>query len=418
MKKDQNFKKLFTYFILVLGAGSIYKLPFLKSVFYGQMQEFMGLSHTQIGTLMSINGVITTFGFGAAVYFTDKVSKKKSLPLALILTGVLGLYTSIFFPGYKQLMVIWVLFGFTCDMMYWPVLLKSIKSLGNDKEQGRLFGFLETGRGIIDTVVVSIGLFIFTYFGSTLSSFKASMIYFSVVVIVIGVISYFCLEDDKIVKSTGNSGEKLDYKAALKMPELWIIAFNAFSVYSIYCGLTYFMPFLKDIYKMPLALVSVYGIINAYGLKMVGGPIGGIMADKKFKSPTKYLKYSFLVVGVALAVFMFLPHESMNIYVGVVLTLVIGALIFSQRAIFFAPVGEINLPEEISGSAMAMASFVGYAPGMFLYSVYGGILDSFPGMAGYRFIFLSMIMFAGLGFTLSSILLAKIQRKKAEAMAA
>lgn len=320
-----------------------------------------------------------------------------------------------FFPGYKQLMIIWILFGFTCDMMYWPVLLKSIKSLGDDKEQGRLFGFLETGRGLVDTVVVSIGLFIFTYFGSTINSFKSSIIYFSIVVIVVGIISYFCLEDDKATTvSSKKNGEKLDYRAALKMPELWIIAFNAFSVYSIYCGLTYFMPFLKDIYKMPLTLVSVYGIINAYGLKMLGGPIGGIMADKKFKSPTKYLRYSFLIIGISLLGFMFLPHESMNIYVGIILTLLIGTIIFSQRAIFFAPVGEINLPEEISGSAMAMASFVGYAPGMFLYSIYGGILDSFPGMAGYKLIFLSMIAFAGIGFTLSSILMKKIQKKKSE----
>lgn len=415
MTKEQSFKKWFTYVILVLGAGSIYKLPFLKSVFYGQMQEFMGLSHTEIGTLMSINGLITTFGFGAAVYFTDKVSKKKSLPLSLILTGILGLYMAFFFPGYKQLMVIWVLFGFTCDMMYWPVLLKSIKSLGDDSEQGRLFGFLETGRGLVDTIVVSIGLFIFTYFGSTINSFKSSIIYFSVVVIAIGIISYFCLEDDKIsTSSSKKNGEKLDYRAALKMPELWMIAFNAFSVYSIYCGLTYFMPFLKDIYKMPLTLVSVYGIINAYGLKMLGGPIGGIMADKKFKSPTKYLKYSFLAIGASLLGFMFLPHESINIYVGIILTLLIGIMIFSQRAIFFAPVGEINLPEEISGSAMAMASFVGYAPGMFLYSIYGGVLDNFPGMTGYKLIFLSMVIFAGIGFTLSSILMKKIQKKKTE----
>lgn len=412
MTKEQSFKKWFTFFILVLGAGSIYKLPFLKSVFYGQMQEFMGLSHTEIGTLMSINGFVTTFGFGAAVYFSDKISKKKSLPISLILTGVLGLYVALFFPGYKQLMIVWILFGFTCDMMYWPVLLKSVKSLGDDSEQGRLFGFLETGRGIVDTVVVSIGLFIFTYFGSSLSSFKASIVYFSIVVIVIGVLSYFCLEDDKIVKKSSETGGKLDYKTVLKMPELWMIAFNAFSVYSVYCGLTYFMPFLKDIYKMPLTLVSAYGIINAYGLKMVGGPIGGIMADKKFKSPTKYLKYSFLLVAISLTGFVLLPHESMNIYIGVILTLLIGVVIFSQRAIFFAPVGEINLPEEISGSAMAMASFVGYAPAMFLYSIYGNILDRFPGMVGYKMVFLSMIFFAGVGFVLSSILYKRIKLRK------
>lgn len=408
-----NFKKWFTFTILVLGGGTIYKLPWLKSVFYVQMQEFMELSHTQIGTLMSANGLVTTFGFGAAIYFTDKMSKKKSLPLSLILTGLIGLYIAIFFPGYSQLLIAWILFGLTCDMMFWPVLLKSVKSLGGPEEQGTLFGFLETGRGIVDTVVVSIGLFIFTFFGSNANSFKMAIAFFSIVMIIVGIISYFCLEDDVIVKNSEDKKEKLDYKAALKMPEIWVISFNVFAVYSIYCGLTYFMPFLSDIYKLPLALVSIYGIINAYGLKILGGPIGGLLADKKLKSSSKYLQYSFFLAAVLLGVFILLPHQSMNVYFGMVTTLTIGAIVFSQRAIFFAPVGEIEIPSEISGSAMAMASFIGYAPGMFCYALYGNILDRFPGLTGYKIVFVIMTAFAIIGFFLSSYLVSIVKKKKA-----
>lgn len=410
-----NFKKWFTFFILVLGGGTIYKLPWLKSVFYVQMQEFMGLSHTQIGTIMSVNGLVTTFGFGAAIYFTDKVSKKKSLPLSMILTGLIGLYIGIIFPGYTQLLIAWVLFGLTCDMMYWPVLLKSVKSLGGPEEQGTLFGFLETGRGVVDTIVVSIGLFIFTYLGSNAFSFKMAIVFFGAILIIIGIISYFCLEDDKIDNSSENKKEKLDYKAALKMPAIWIAAFNVFAVYSVYCGLTYFMPFLSDIYHLPLALVSIYGIINAYGLKIVGGPLGGLLADKKLKSSSKYLKYSFALVVIVLGSFLFLPHHSMNVYIGMAMTLFVGAIIFSQRAIFFAPVGELGIPEEISGSAMAMASFIGYAPGMFAYALYGAILDHFKGITGYKIVFGVMIAFAVIGFFLSSYLVKIIEKKKSEA---
>lgn len=409
-----NFKKWFTFFILVLGGGTIYKLPWLKSVFYVQMQEFMGLSHTQIGTLMSANGLVTTFGFGAAIYFTDKMSKKKSLPISLILTGMIGMYIAMFFPGYTQLLVAWILFGLTCDMMFWPVLLKSVKSLGGPEEQGTLFGFLETGRGIVDTVVVSIGLFIFTFFGSNANSFKMAIAFFSIVMIIVGIISYFCLEDDVIVKNSEDKKEKLDYKAALKMPEIWVISFNVFAVYSIYCGLTYFMPFLSDIYKLPLALVSIYGIINAYGLKILGGPIGGLLADKKLKSSSKYLQYSFFLAAVLLGVFILLPHQSMNVYFGMVTTLTIGAIVFSQRAIFFAPVGEIEIPSEISGSAMAMASFIGYAPGMFCYALYGSILDHVPGINGYKIVFAIMVGFAAIGFLLSSYLVKIVKKKKNE----
>ena len=409
-----NFKKWFTFFILVLGGGTIYKLPWLKSVFYVQMQEFMGLSHTQIGTIMSVNGLVTTFGFGAAIYFTDKVSKKKSLPLSMILTGLIGIYIGIVFPGYTQLLIAWVLFGLTCDMMYWPVLLKSVKSLGGPEEQGTLFGFLETGRGVVDTIVVSIGLFIFTYLGSNAFSFKMSIVFFGAILIIIGIISYFCLEDDKIDNSSENKKEKLDYKAALKMPAIWIAAFNVFAVYSVYCGLTYFMPFLSDIYHLPLALVSIYGIINAYGLKIIGGPLGGLLADKKLKSSSKYLKYSFALVVIVLGSFLFLPHQSMNVYIGMAMTLFVGAIIFSQRAIFFAPVGELGIPEEISGSAMAIASFIGYARGMFAYALYGAILDHFKGIIGYKIVFSVMIAFAVIGFFLSSYLVKIIEKKKSE----
>ena len=81
-------KKWISFGILMLGAGTIYKLGFLleriilnnivvlKDAFYVPMQEFMGLSHTQIGTAMSIAGLISTFGFLASIYLTDRVSKK------------------------------------------------------------------------------------------------------------------------------------------------------------------------------------------------------------------------------------------------------------------------------------------------------------------------------------------------------
>ena len=41
-------KKWISFGTLMLGAGTIYKLGFLKDAFYVPMQEFMGLSHTQI----------------------------------------------------------------------------------------------------------------------------------------------------------------------------------------------------------------------------------------------------------------------------------------------------------------------------------------------------------------------------------
>lgn len=77
---------------------------------------------------------------------------------------------------------------------------------------------------------------------------------------------------------------------------------------------------------------------------MVGGPIGGLITDKIFKSPTKYLRFTFILAAVYIFIFTLLPHQSINVYLGMLITLSVGAIIFTQRAVFFAPMEEINTP--------------------------------------------------------------------------
>ena len=418
--KNANFKKWFTFVILVLGAGTIYKIASLKSAFYVPMQEYMGLSHTQIGTATGVWSTVASFGFIFSVYIADKFSKKIMLPIALILTGILGIWLSTF-PSYGEVLVIYALFGVTCDMLYWPILLKSIKSLGDDKEQGRLFGFFEGGRGVVDTVIAFIGLGVFAMLGSQAFALKGAIWFFSVTMIIIAIISYFCLEHDVKEEKVKKEKEKGDtfgvVKATLKMPEVWLVSFTIFFVYAMYCGLVSFLPFLQNIYLLPVALVGAYGVINQYGLKILSGPVGGVLADKKFKSPSKFLRVAFLTGVVALGIFTFLPHNAISnlnggAFIGMMLTLVIGAIIFSMRAVFFAPMGEINIPNEMSGAAMSIGSFIGYAPGIFCYALYGSILDRFPGVTGYRILFLLMAAFGIAGFIVSNLLVKRIKKAK------
>ena len=197
---------------------------------------------------------------------------------------------------------------------------------------------------------------------------------------------------------------------ALKTKEIWLVAFTTFFVYAVFCGITYFIPFLENIYALPVALVGAYGVINQYGLKMVGGPIGGYLADKKFHSPAKYLRAAFIGCIVVLVVMILAPHNSLNVYMGMAMTLTFGAIIFSMKATYFAPMGEINISDDISGAAMSIGSFIGYAPGMFCYSLYGSILDKIQGLQGYRMVFALMIVFAVLGVIVSTLLINAIKK--------
>jgi predicted MFS family arabinose efflux permease len=417
MSNKKDFKKWFTLIVLILGGGTIYKLSSLKDAFYIPMQQYFHLTHTQIGIGLSVYGIIQTFGYIFSIYLSDRFSKKVMLPFSLICIGLTGFYLATF-PGYQGFLVAFGVLAVFGEVTYWPVLLKTVRLLGNDDEQGRMFGFLEAGRGIVDTIVAFSALGIFSLLGSEGKGFRAAIIFFSIVPIIVGVISYFLLEDDKI-REVDENGKKIGKNSAafsgmltaIKMPEIWVAAFTVFSVYCVYCGLTYFIPFLNEIYGMPVAFVGAYGIINQYGLKMVGGPIGGFLVDKKVKSAAKYLRGAFVVAAVAMAIFVMLPHESMNVYVGMTLTLSFGAIIFTMRAVFFVPMEEIKVPRELTGAAMSIGSLIGYAPSMFAFTLYGSMLDKTPGIQGYRHVFMTMIGFAVMGILVSSVLIKIIKKK-------
>ena len=421
MTKSANFKKWFTFVVLVIGGGTIFKLSSLKDAFYVPMQEFMGLTHTQIGAALSVYGLVQTIGNFASIYISDRFSKRIMISFSLVCIRLIGIYISTF-PGYGGILLAWGLLSFFGEVVYWPVLLKAIRLLGDETEQGRLFGFLEAGRGVVDTIVAFSALGIFALLGKGSLALRGSILFYSGAVILTGIISYFLVEDDKIAVADGEkvNKNKLAWQGvvqAVKTPEIWVVSLTIASIYSVYCGLTYFIPFLKDIYGMPVTLIGAYGIVNQYGLKMVGGPVGGMLVDKKFKSATKFLRVALIAAAVAMFGFILLPHETMNVYVGMVCTLGFGAIIFSMRAVFFAPIDEIKVPRHISGAAMSIACIFGYSPQMFAFALYGNMLDRHPGMAGYRMVFMTMIGFAIVGVVITTILLGMIKKKKNQEIA-
>lgn len=397
---------------LILGGGTIFKLSSMKDVFYVPMQQDWGLSNTQIGFGFTIYAIIQTIGLFSSLYIADRFSKKILLPAGLIGVGLCGAYLSTL-PPFTGYLIAFGAMAFFGEVVYWPVLLKSVRLLGNKEEQGRMFGFLEAGRGVVDVLVASGALYIFVLFGEGKAGMQAGLIYYTLATIIVGIITYFIVDnDDKKETSSASEANRQvleGIKNVVKCPNLWLASMSIFFVYSAYCGLTYFIPFLKDIYALPIALIGAYGIINQYALKMIGGPLGGFLADKVAKSPTIYLKWTFLLSAIAMAIFIMLPHDSMNVYLGMTATLGFGAIIFSQRAIFFAPMDEIGTPRQYAGSAMAFGCIIGYMPSMFAYALYGSLLDNFEDIQGYNYVFSIMVTFSLLGFICATILAKRIK---------
>ena len=405
--------KWLRFIVLILGGGTIYKLANIKDAFYVPMQEIMGLTHTQIGTLLSVNAIVATALFVVGGMLADRFDTRKLIPVGLIGAGLLGLYMASF-PGYSVMLVIYAMLAVCADCVYWPALLKAIRNLGDDDEQGRMFGFLEGGRGVVDTIVAFSALGVFVAMGSGAAGLKSAIMFYAIIDIVAGIVTWFLLSGGPVkpaepateAQASGRSG----LLAAIRVPAIWLVSLNVFMVYIVYCGLTYFIPYLKDIYGLPVALVGAYGIINQYCLKIFGGPAGGYLADKKFHSASRYIRWAFLALLPVMAVVLMLPKGPGYIFPAMAATLSFAFIVFSMRGVFWAPMSEIGIPSNITGSAFGLGCLIGYAPGMFAYAVYGSILDRFPGQQGYTYVFLLMSVLAVIGFLVASALTRMIRK--------
>lgn len=406
--------KWLRFLVLVLGGGTIYKLANLKDAFYIPMQEHMGLTHTEIGTLLSANAIIATALFVVGGFLADRFETRKLIPLGLVGTGALGLYLASF-PGFSQLLIVFALLAVCADCIFWPSLLKAIRNLGDDGEQGRMFGFLEGGRGVVDTLVAFSALGVFVALGSGAAGLKAAILFYSGIDIVVGLLTLFLLRDSRQANDKREPIGLAGLMEAVRMPGIWLVSLNVFMVYIVYCGLTYFIPYLKEMYQLPVALVGAYGIINQYFLKVLGGPAGGFIADKGLKSPSRYLKWAFLALLPLMAVILSIPKGESYIYAGMAATLSFALVVFTMRGVFWAPMSEVGIPSRISGSAFGIGCLIGYAPGMFAYIIYGALLDQYPGEQGYTYVFSLMSVLAVIGFLVSSLLQRSVNRRVASA---
>jgi hypothetical protein len=315
------------------------------------------------------------------------------------------------FPPFNNLLIVFSLLAVCADCLFWPSLLKAIRNLGDDQEQGRLFGLLEGGRGVVDTLVAFCALGVFVAMGSGEAGLKSAILFYSVIDILAGTLTWFLLKSGG-TQTTAKPGNGLaNLFEAIKVPGIWLVSLNVFMVYIVYCGLTYFIPYLKEMYGLPVALVGAYGIINQYFLKILGGPAGGFIADKQFKSTSRYLKWAFLALLPLMGIILLIPKNPSFIYAGMAATLSFALIVFSMRGVFWAPMGEVGIPQHITGSAFGIGCLIGYAPGMFAYVIYGAILDHFPGEQGYTYVFSLMSGLAIIGFMVSSLLYQSVRRK-------
>ncbi len=403
--------KWFILVILSAATGLIYQLPYLRYSYYDSMLNTFGYTNAQLGNLMGAYGIGSLICYVLGGIAAERFPSKYLLSGGQILTGAAG-FAFAMFPPYPIALFISFFWAFTTSLIYWPTLIDYVRNLGTEQEQGRLFGLLEGLRGIL-TTAMGLGIVaIFNHAATETLGLRNVIFAYAIINIILGVVTFILIPYEKKVLET--DGEKTsileNFKIALKKPEIWMVTIAIFCTMTCFICLGYLTPYLTGVMGATTVFAATIGTIRTWGLQIVGGTSGGVIADK-IHSSSLTMAIAFGIIAVGFGVMAVLPSSTSFLMTATVLMFAFGFAIYINRGIYFATFTEAGVPASINAIAVGFASAIGFLPDAFMYTVIGAVLDKYSGAAGYRIVFVIGAV-SGLIGLFMAILIFRNSRKR------
>ena len=400
MGTQSKLKKNMLRLILISIAGTmIYGLPYFRSYYYDAYLQTYGLTNSQMGMFGSIFGIMgaCSYLFGGVV--ADMFSARKLMTISMILTGLGGLL-HLFHPSYLMLVGIYFLWGFTSLFAFWPALLKVLRSLANEDEQSKAYGFMDATRGITNAVQLAVTLAIFNALSkkaSDLAGLNGVVIFYSAICIVMGIGLYFVLDEKKLQTGSDDADDESKFsfaivKQVLKMPVVWLLSLVVCCSYTMPILFYYFTPYATANLGMTAAAGAMVTMLAQY-VRPVACVVGGVAADKIGRANVMYGTMGIMLASTL--VLIFAKSMANAVFIGICACIYFG--MYGAYSLVFSMFDECGIPKYMSGTAIGLICTIGYMPEFFCPLLAGKVLDTY-GNAGYHilFIFLAVMMVIGL----------------------
>ena len=400
--------------LIVIAAGAIYPILYLRQSYQTTMLEVLKLSNTELGVLYSILGTSFLLGYLPSGWLADRVQPRILILVSMVGTGLLGLWYATL-PGYSALLVIYCGFGVTTGLTFWAATLKQVNLIAGANEQGRFFGILDGGRGLVEALLASVAIALFVFATETrgaglATGFRDVVLLYAVFCIVVGIAYFAVSQPVKTDRSARKREGSLlaDIKTLLRIPEVWLVAAIIFCGYHVFLATYSFSAYLQEGgFGISAAMAGLIVTVKLW-LRPVGGIGGGLLGDRYGK--TGILLLSFVVAAASLVAMIALPGiGSTVLFVGLVL--LVGLITYTIRGLYWAILDDCHVPANITGLAIGIISLVGYAPDTYLPLVNGYLSDRYPGIAGYQLYFGYIATVCVLGAIATLALMARLKKK-------
>ena len=411
MQNQTQKSKWLTILTLVFAGEMIFSLPFhVVRVFRPTVLEIFHLTNTELGDIFAIYGIMAMIAYFPGGTIADRFSARKLMSVSLLATALGGLYFA-GIPNKQGLMVLFGFWGITTIFLFWAAMIKATRNWGGQMSQGKAFGLLDGGRGLMAAITATLAVFILSSFIPNSAStdlaketqgLKMIIYFYSFLTLLSALLVWIFIGDAKAPTSSGKTDLWKQLKKVLGNHLVWLQAIIVISAYSAYKGLDYFSLYAVDVLNMS-KVDAAFFMSNSSYIRVISAIAAGFIVDKLSASKVISVLFGTLIISYSILAYMLPTASTLTmIYANIIFTFM---AVFGLRGVYFALLEETKTAANLTGTAVGLISVIGYTPDAFFNSITGRILDANPGAKGHQNFYLLLAAFSVLGFVATLALL-------------
>ena len=388
---------------LVLAGELIFGLPFHTTRFFRPtFLEVFSFSNTQLGDMFAVYGITAMLAYFPGGVIADHYSPRTLMTLSLFATAAGGVYMATF-PGETQLTLLYGFWGVTTILLFWSAMISATREWGGDRSQGKAFGILDGGRGLVAAAFAVFAVAVLsTYMPADMQQlsdnerrqgFRVVILLYSAATAFAGCLTWFVLS-----KSMGSVSTHVKplagMLAVLRRPVVWAQALVVICAYCGFKGSDNYSLYAVQVLGMDEVAAAKFTAYASY-LRPVAAVVAGVVADRF--SASKVITVTFVVLVLCYSLLAIaIPSGAWTNIIFANLLITFFA-VFALRGVYFALLQESQTPKHLTGSTVGLISLVGYTPDIFFAPIGGRILDSASVLVGHQryFMFLTGIAVVG-----------------------
>ncbi|MYE24558.1 MAG: MFS transporter [Gammaproteobacteria bacterium] len=387
--------------VITVAAGAIYPLLYLRQNFEVSMLETFDITATQLGQCNAILGVLFVVTYLPSGWLADRIRPRFLMSLSLLAAGLLGLWFAAA-PSFAELRLIYAGWGIATGLTFWSAHIKAVAVLAEEKEQGRFFGVLDGGRGLIEALLATVAIALFAYWLTGLgrptdAALRTVIWLYAGNMLVLAPVVLLTVDDNRAEGGDRRAASlretARDLRLVLSKPEIWLAALCIMAGYQLFFATYALSAYMQQNFGLTAVTAGMITVAKQW-MRPLGAIGAGFVGD--YWGRERVLSTLLVFGSAALASLAVLPLDAAA-PVLLAIVLAVGLITYAVRGIYWATLERCDVPDRVKGFAVGVISLVGYAPDIYLPLIRGELVDRIPGQWGYGIYFLGIAAFGLVG---------------------